>query len=159
MLYFLFYCFSSLVLTSASLVILSRNPIFSILFLVLCFCNSSIIIFLVGLEFLPTFFVLVYVGALAVLFLFVIMTLNLKISDTLVKDTFFILFAVILLLLFFFEFVVLIKLQLISLDLQYDSSIFLSGYSDNSFFYLSCVLFFVSESNTFTIGKVLFKEF
>lgn len=159
MLYFLFYCFSSLVLTSASLVILSRNPIFSILFLVLCFCNSSIIIFLVGLEFLPTLFVLVYVGALAVLFLFVIMTLNLKISDTLIKDTFFILFAVILLLLFFFEFVVLIKLQLISLDLQHDSSIFLSGYSDNSFYYLSCVLFFVSDSNIFSIGKVLFKEF
>lgn len=67
-----------LLVFSATFVFLSENPIYSVLFLILSFCNSSIIMFLFHLEFLGLLFIIIYVGAVAVLFLFVIMMLNVK---------------------------------------------------------------------------------
>ena len=60
------------------LVLLSTNPIHSVLFLILSFCCASITLVLFGLDFLAVLFVIVYVGAIAVLFLFVVMMLNVK---------------------------------------------------------------------------------
>jgi len=64
----LFYIFSALALVSALLVISSRNPIHSVLFLILVFCNVSGLIIMLGAEFMAMIFLIVYVGAIAVLF-------------------------------------------------------------------------------------------
>ena len=66
---------------SSFLVIFSRNPVYSILFLILSFCNVSSLLFLLQLEFLPISFLVIYVGAIAVLFLFVMMMLNIKLAE------------------------------------------------------------------------------
>ena len=78
-----FHCLLNLILAISSLLVLtSDNPVHSILFLILVFCNASAILFLFGLEFLALAFVMIYVGAIAVLFLFVVMMLNLKVFNT-----------------------------------------------------------------------------
>ena len=74
----LFYTFSGLLLFSALMVITAQNAIYSVLFLVLSFLSSSIILFLLKCEFLSLIFILIYVGAIAILFLFVVMMLDLK---------------------------------------------------------------------------------
>ena len=73
--------FSSFATISSLMIILTRNPVYSVLFLILAFCNFSILLVLIGLEFLPIVFLVVYVGAIAVLFLFVLMMLNIKIAE------------------------------------------------------------------------------
>ena len=77
----LFYFFGCLGIGSSMMVVLSRNPVFSVLFLILSFFNISALLFLLELEFLPIVFLVVYVGAVAVLFLFVLMTLNILKKD------------------------------------------------------------------------------
>lgn len=74
----LFYCFASLAIVSSFMVIGSKNPVFSVLFLVLVFFNVTGLLLLLGAEFLAIMFLIVYVGAIAVLFLFVIIILNVK---------------------------------------------------------------------------------
>jgi NADH-quinone oxidoreductase subunit J len=63
------------------MVISSRNPVHSVLFLILSFCGSSGLLILLEAEFMAMIFIVVYVGAIAVLFLFVVMMLNIKISE------------------------------------------------------------------------------
>tara|TARA_Y100001980_G_C14403268_1_gene198912 strand:- start:134 stop:700 length:567 start_codon:yes stop_codon:yes gene_type:complete len=65
-------------IASAFMVILSRNPVHSVLFLILCFFNSAGIFLILGAEFLAFILVIVYVGAVAVLFLFVVMMLDVE---------------------------------------------------------------------------------
>jgi len=71
-----FYLFASIVIASATMVILSRNPVHSVLWLILAFFNASGLFVLLGAEFLAMILVIVYVGAVAVLFLFVVMMLD-----------------------------------------------------------------------------------
>ncbi|MEP3629929.1 MAG: NADH-quinone oxidoreductase subunit J [Hyphomicrobiales bacterium] len=71
-----FYLFSTILVLSALLVISSRNPVHSVLFLILAFFNAAGLFVLVGAEFLAMLLVIVYVGAVAVLFLFVVMMLD-----------------------------------------------------------------------------------
>jgi NADH-quinone oxidoreductase subunit J len=71
-----FYLFASLAIASAVMVISSRNPVHSVLFLILCFFNAAGLFILMGAEFLAMILVVVYVGAVAVLFLFVVMMLD-----------------------------------------------------------------------------------
>jgi NADH-quinone oxidoreductase subunit J len=73
---FFFYLFSLLAVASAMMVITSRNPVHSVLFLILCFFNAAGLFILMGAEFLAMILVVVYVGAVAVLFLFVVMMLD-----------------------------------------------------------------------------------
>jgi len=77
----LFYFFSGIALFSAVMVISARNPVHSVLFLILVFCNSAGLLILLEAEFLALIFIVVYVGAIAVLFLFVVMMLNVKITE------------------------------------------------------------------------------
>lgn len=77
----LFYFFSSLALVSGVMVIQARNPVHSVLFLILVFFNSAGLLVLLGLEFFAMIFLVVYVGAIAVLFLFVVMMLNIKLAE------------------------------------------------------------------------------
>lgn len=74
----LFYTFSSVLIVSSFMVITAQNAIYSVLFLVLSFLSASILLFLLKCEFLSLIFILVYVGAIAILFLFVVMMLDLK---------------------------------------------------------------------------------
>ena len=71
----LFYLFSSLTLLSGIMVIQARNPVHSVLFLILVFFNAAGLLVLLGLDFFAMIFLVVYVGAIAVLFLFVVMML------------------------------------------------------------------------------------
>ena len=77
----LFFLFSSLALVCSTMVISSRNPVYSVLFLILVFVNVSGLLLLLGLDFFAMLFLVVYIGAIAVLFLFVVMMLNIKITQ------------------------------------------------------------------------------
>lgn len=77
----LYYIFSILQVLTASFLFFSNNPIHSILFLILLFFESTVILSLLNLEFISLLFILVYVGAIAVLFLFVIMMLRVKLDE------------------------------------------------------------------------------
>ena len=71
-----FYLFASVVIASAVMVIMARNPVHSVLWLILAFFNAAGLMVLVGAEFIAMLLVIVYVGAVAVLFLFVVMMLD-----------------------------------------------------------------------------------
>jgi len=73
---FFFYVFSVIAVASALMVIASRNPVHSVLFLILTFVNAAGLFMLAGAEFLALILIVVYVGAVAVLFLFVVMMLD-----------------------------------------------------------------------------------
>jgi NADH-quinone oxidoreductase subunit J len=73
---FAFYLFATVTIASALAVIFSRNPVHSVLWLILSFFNAAGLMLLVGAEFIALILVIVYVGAVAVLFLFVVMMLN-----------------------------------------------------------------------------------
>ncbi len=73
---FLFYFFSFVMVASCAFVISARNQVYSILFLILAFLNAAGLLVLIGAEFMAMMFVIVYVGAVAVLFLFVVMMLE-----------------------------------------------------------------------------------
>ncbi len=77
----LFFLFSSLILTAGLVVITARNPIHSVLFMILVFVNVIFLLICLQAEFLALTFVIVYVGAVAVLFLFVVMMLNIKVTE------------------------------------------------------------------------------
>ena len=76
-----FYLFAGVCVASAVMVIVSRNPVHSVLFLILAFVNASGLFVLMGAEFLAMILVVVYVGAVAVLFLFVIMMLDVDFTE------------------------------------------------------------------------------
>src|ERR1700682_5479266 len=71
-----FYLFAGVCIASAVMVIVSRNPVHSVLFLILAFVNAAGLFLLLGAEFLAMILVVVYVGAVAVLFLFIVMLLD-----------------------------------------------------------------------------------
>jgi NADH:ubiquinone oxidoreductase subunit 6 (subunit J) len=77
----LFYTLSAIILVSAAGVISSQNPVHSVLFLVVVFRHGAGVLMLIGAEFLSLIFIVVYVGAIAVLFLFVVMIRNIKLGD------------------------------------------------------------------------------
>ncbi len=73
-----FYLFSTVTVTAAVMVISARNPVHSVLFLILAFFNAAGLFVLMGAEFIAMILVVVYVGAVAVLFLFVVMMLDIS---------------------------------------------------------------------------------
>lgn len=76
-----FYTFASILLFSGLSVVLMRNPVHSVLFLILCFFNAAALFTMLGAEFLAMILVIVYVGAVAVLFLFVVMLLDIDVQQ------------------------------------------------------------------------------
>ena len=73
-----FYIFGTVLVASAMMVVVSRNPVHSVLFLILAFFNAAGLFVLLGAEFVAMILVIVYVGAVAVLFLFVVMMLDIN---------------------------------------------------------------------------------
>jgi len=78
---FAFYLFAAVVILSGALTVLSRNPVHSVLWLILAFFNAAGLMVLVGAEFIAMLLVIVYVGAVAVLFLFVVMMLDIDFAE------------------------------------------------------------------------------
>lgn len=76
-----FYLFASITVASGFMVIASRNPVHAVLFLILAFVNSAGLFILLGAEFLAMILIVVYVGAVAVLFLFVVMMLDVDFAE------------------------------------------------------------------------------
>ncbi len=78
---FAFYLFAVMMIASAVMVISARNPVHSVLWLILAFFNAAGLMVLVGAEFIAMLLVIVYVGAVAVLFLFVVMMLDIDFAE------------------------------------------------------------------------------
>ncbi|MEO6092634.1 MAG: NADH-quinone oxidoreductase subunit J [Novosphingobium sp.] len=76
-----FYLFATLTIASGAITILARNPVHSVLWLILAFFNAAGLMVLVGAEFIAMLLVIVYVGAVAVLFLFVVMMLDIDFAE------------------------------------------------------------------------------
>jgi len=138
---FLFYIFASILVLSALVVVSCRNMVIGILFLILAFINASALFVLLGAEFLAMLLIVVYVGAIAVLFLFVVMMLDidLKITNEINrKRPIFILISAVL----FFEILTIIKFSSVK-------------------FYESKNLFPINQeiSNVENIGKILYTDF
>jgi NADH-quinone oxidoreductase subunit J len=76
-----FYLFSAVLIAATLMVIASRNPVHSVLYLILAFFNAAALFVLLGAEFLALILVVVYVGAVAVLFLFVVMMLDIDFAE------------------------------------------------------------------------------
>lgn len=77
----LFYIFTILLLLSSFFVIYSKNPVHSLISLILVFCNGVIFLIFLEVDFLGLIFLVIYIGAIAVLFLFVVMMLNIKLVE------------------------------------------------------------------------------
>ena len=76
-----FYMFAAILIFSALMVITAKNPVHSVLFLILAFFNAAGLFVLLGAEFIAMILVIVYVGAVAVLFMFVVMMLDINFAD------------------------------------------------------------------------------
>ena len=76
-----FYFFASLLVLGSIMVITARNPVHAVLWLIFTFCNASGLMVLMGAEFLAMMLIIIYVGAVAVLFLFVVMMLDIKSAE------------------------------------------------------------------------------
>lgn len=76
-----FYVFAAILIASAAMVVSARNPVHAVLFLILAFFNAAALFVLAGAEFLAMILVIVYVGAVAVLFLFVVMMLDVDFAE------------------------------------------------------------------------------
>ncbi|MEP7005822.1 MAG: NADH-quinone oxidoreductase subunit J [Sphingomonas bacterium] len=76
-----FYLFAAMVLASGALTITARNPVHAVLWLILAFFNAAGLMVLLGAEFIAMLLIIVYVGAVAVLFLFVVMMLNIDFAE------------------------------------------------------------------------------
>ena len=76
----IFYLLSAVLLASSVMVVSARNPVYAVLFLILCFFNAAGLFLLMGAEFVAFILLIVYVGAVAVLFLFVVMMLDINFS-------------------------------------------------------------------------------
>jgi len=76
-----FYVFALILLASAAMVVTARNPVHSVLYLILAFFNAAALFLIAGAEFLAMILVIVYVGAVAVLFLFVVMMLDVNFAE------------------------------------------------------------------------------
>ncbi len=141
---FLFYIFSIFMIFGSIATVSSRSAVHSVLWLIFVFCNAASIFIMVGAEFLAMTLVIVYVGAVAVLFLFVVMMLASSISD-LRKDTKYSWFmGSVLLAILVSEMIIVIELATHSMEEQK----FVGGHIISS-----------SLSNTVAIGRLLYTEF
>lgn len=103
---FAFYLFAALTVVSAALTITSRNPVHSVLWLILAFFNAAGLMVLIGAEFIAMLLVIVYVGAVAVLFLFVVMMLDIDFSEMRQGFSRYLPFGIVLALVLLAEFIV-----------------------------------------------------
>lgn len=152
---FLFYIFSSLTLVSGALVIQARNPVHSVLFLVLVFFNAAGLLVLLGLDFFALIFLVVYVGAIAVLFLFVVMMLNIRIAEISEKRLRYLPVGGVLGLLFLLELCILIDNDLIPLTKNPIFTSELTGYTTN-FSFIDWQMYTHTSHTIEALGNLLY---
>lgn len=142
----IFYLFASLALISGIQVIWSRNPVESVLYLVLVFVNASGLFLLLEVEYIALIFVIVYVGAIAVLFLFVVMMLSPKIEIEDTKSNFYNYIGLGLFLggLFISEIYLLVTGDIIETK------------SENSYSYSNWLTTLDGENNLIHLGQILY---
>ena len=157
--FILFSLFSSLALLSAVLVIISKNPVYSALFLILSFCNASALLFLLKLEFLPITFLVVYVGAIAVLFLFVIMMLNIKISEIKKQSMHLLPVIILLVCIFAAEVSLMTRIEFSSLSFTFIHSDFFIDKSNISLSFIDSTVASLNDHNLRSLGQILFTEY
>ena len=150
---FLFYLFSSLTLLSGIMVIQARNPVHSVLFLILVFFNAAGLLLLLGLDFFAMVFLVVYVGAIAVLFLFVVMMLNIKLAEINEKRLRYLPIGGLLGLLFLFEVLLIVDNDLIPL-LVYENIQAFTEYRELYFIDWSNAIYTVT--NIKAIGNIIY---
>jgi NADH-quinone oxidoreductase subunit J len=119
--YEIFGIFSGLCLLSAIMTIIATNPVHSVFYLIFAFVNASALFFLLGVEFLAVIFLIVYVGAVAILFLFVVMMLNIKLVESTESSTRFLPLTLIIGLIFLLQTSLLLD-NLSNTNLLYNSS-------------------------------------
>jgi NADH-quinone oxidoreductase subunit J len=141
-----FYIFSSVLILSALIVISSRNPIYSVLFLILAFFNSAALFLLSNAEFLAMLLVIVYVGAVALLFLFVIMMLNIEFKSKSILKTKYLITGLVVAIILFVEILLVVN----SIDISI---------SANELVDISKTHMMTNETNTAQIGKILYTDF
>jgi|SwirhisoilCB2_FD_contig_101_1475272_length_1053_multi_2_in_0_out_0_1 NADH-ubiquinone oxidoreductase chain 6 len=149
----LFYLFSSFALISGIMVIQSRNPVHSVLFLILVFFNAAGLLILLGLDFFAMIFLVVYVGAIAVLFLFVVMMLNIKLAEINEKKLRYLPIGGLLGLLFLFEIFLIVDNDLIPLLTQIQSGQAVDFFTLN---FVDWSLIVESLSNIQAIGQLVY---
>jgi len=156
--FFFFSLFSSFAILSSFFVVISNNPVYSVLFLVLSFFNVSSLLFILSFELLPVIFIVVYVGAIAVLFLFVIMTLSVKLSEIKAEDFHFFPALSLLIIIFLLNVVFLTNLEFTPIALSLNDSL-INDFSIMSYSLLNYSITFIQCNNIRTIGYILFTEF
>ena len=142
---FVFLFLSIMIFLSGLLVIFSKNPVQSVLFLVVVFCLSAQLFVLLEVDFLAMVLIIVYVGAIAVLFLFIVMMLNIRIVElNEILNRYFPLAAVVGLVIFF----------------EVMFSVYYSiGYNHGVLDYVDWYKSFLSHSNVVSLGLVLYTYF
>ena len=142
----------SLLILSGFWVSVSLNPIESVLFLILAFCNTAAILFIFNVEFLGLLFIIIYVGAVAVLFLFIIMMLNIKNQEQFVVNSNFIKIIYDKIKFFIFSFLIIILFLFLQNCFSQDTFLFF----DKNFDFISI---FDKLNNIDVIGQVLYNYF
>lgn len=137
-----FYLFAGLMAISSCLVIVSRNPVYSVLWLIFSFCNASGIMILLGAEFIAMMLVVIYVGAIAVLFLFVIMMLDIHIVHAIEQFKKNLIISVSIALVMLIDFILIILLGTKNINFEHNN------------FPIA-----INVSNTKAIGSVLYTDF
>jgi NADH-quinone oxidoreductase subunit J len=138
----LFYTFATVLVGAAIGVVTSRNPVYSVLFLVLCFFNAAVLWLLIEAEFLAIVLVLVYVGAVMVLFLFVVMMLDINIETLREGFTRYAPLGVLIALIIIIEFYYVLWVKRLGLDVTGGVAPMPEGYS-----------------NTEAVGAVLYTDY
>nr|QKZ95176.1 NADH dehydrogenase subunit 6 [Pyropia pulchra] len=150
----LFWIFSIISLLSACMVVSLSNAVYSVLFLIIVFCNTASILLLLGAEFLSFLFLIVYVGAIAVLFLFVVMMLNVKIEGVKIN------YSTIFLIGFFISLILFIQTwAAFQLDFEAYFNINISVLNNPFPILLSWILEKNLPSNTESIGLILYTSY
>jgi len=147
----LLFFFSFLLTLCAFSVVTTKNPVHAVFYLILSFCLSSVLLLFFNIEFIALLFVVVYVGAIAVLFLFVVMMLDLRVSSAGVKDE-----------PVYLDTSIIISLIIFGLFLFYYFEAFytLKGITEvNNPYYIQFISLLNEEPNIFIVGEVLYTFF
>jgi len=145
---FYFYLFSLLIILSSLMIIISKNAITSVLYLICVFLFSALCLLLLGAEFLSVLIIIIYIGAISILFLFVIMMLNLRIVEvysTLIK---FFPISFLIGLLFYIVLIYLIKENYNFLIINPNNNLLEQNIITNTIIY--------SSNNLFIIGDIFY---
>lgn len=153
---FLYNNFYFCILLSAVLVITTSNPVHSLLYLVISFFNASIVLLIFHCEFLSMLFLVVYIGAIIVLFLFIVMMLNVKIIELNAKIIKYVPIGLFIIFIFLFEVFYIINNSLSNSDL----SLFL--HENSTFLELNLIEFYkiyLTFTNITSISQLLFTKY